>query len=95
MITLVSAPRVAAREEKTMATRRVESFLLRIVVSEDHPSVPERWRGRIQHIATGAERQIDELAQVVAFINTHLYAPAEPDSSNTVETPGFSTFPQG
>ncbi|MGQ9927600.1 MAG: hypothetical protein ACUVS4_12120 [Chloroflexaceae bacterium] len=77
-----------------MATRRVESFLLRIVVSRDHPSVPERWRGRIQHIATGAERQIDELAQVVAFINTHLYTPTEPDSSNTdVETSGFCTFP--
>ncbi|MGB9632304.1 MAG: hypothetical protein ACPL8I_03165 [Chloroflexaceae bacterium] len=77
-----------------MATRRVESFLLRIVVSKDHPSIPERWRGRIQHIATGAEQQIDELSQVVAFINTHLYALVEPDPSNTgVETPDFSTFP--
>lgn len=85
---------MAAREEKRMATRRVESFLLRIVVCNDHPSIPERWRGRIQHIATGAEQQIDELAQVVAFINTHLYALAESDLSNTgVETPDFSTFP--
>ncbi len=85
---------MAAREETGMATRRVESFLLRIVVSEDHPSIPERWRGRIQHIATGAERQVDELAQIVAFINSHLYTLATPDHSNTsVETPDFSNFP--
>ncbi|MCX7792760.1 MAG: hypothetical protein N2378_19165 [Chloroflexaceae bacterium] len=78
-----------------MATRRVESFLLRIVVSEDRPLIPERWRGKIQHITTGAERQIDELSQVVAFINTHLYAPAEPDPSNAgVETPCFPPFPR-
>lgn len=55
-----------------MSTRRVESFLLRIVVAEGHSPAPERWRGRIQHIASGAEQQIDELAEMVAFISTHL-----------------------
>lgn len=56
-----------------MSTRKVESFLLRIVVSEDLPPIPEHWRGRIQHIASGAEQQVDELAQIVAFIATHLH----------------------
>lgn len=55
-----------------MSTRRVESFLLRIVVPEDQTPSPDGWRGRIQHIASGNELQIDELAQAVAFIATHL-----------------------
>ncbi|MEI8166272.1 MAG: hypothetical protein WCG26_07830 [Chloroflexales bacterium] len=55
-----------------MRTRRVESFLLRIVVPEDQALTPEIWRGRIQHIASGSELQIDELAQALAFINSHL-----------------------
>jgi hypothetical protein len=55
-----------------MAARRVESFLLRIVVPGDEALVPERWHGRIQHIASGSEQQIDELAQAVAFISNHL-----------------------
>ncbi|NTU85816.1 MAG: hypothetical protein HGA45_41880 [Chloroflexales bacterium] len=55
-----------------MSTRRVESFLLRIVVPEDQTLTPECWRGRIQHIASGSEQQIDELAQAVAFIASHL-----------------------
>lgn len=77
-----------------MATRRVESFLLRIVVSEDRAATPGRWRGRIQHIATGAEQQISELSQVVDFINAHLYVMAEPGASNTGgENPGFPAFP--
>jgi hypothetical protein len=55
-----------------MTTRRVESFLLRIVVPEDKAQCPERWRGRIQHVTTGVEQQIDELAEAIAFITTHL-----------------------
>lgn len=55
-----------------MATRRIESFLLRIVVSDESRAEPLRWRGRIQHVASGAEQQIDELAQAVAFITNHL-----------------------
>lgn len=55
-----------------MSTRRVESFLLRIVVPEDQGHPPECWRGRIQHIASGNELQVDELAQAVAFIAAHL-----------------------
>ncbi|MCG8346534.1 MAG: hypothetical protein MI924_01980 [Chloroflexales bacterium] len=55
-----------------MSTRRVESFLLRLVVQDDGCITPEQWRGRIQHIASGQELQIDQLQDVVAFIATHL-----------------------
>ncbi|MEI8307198.1 MAG: hypothetical protein WCF99_09035 [Chloroflexales bacterium] len=55
-----------------MATRRIESFLLRIVVSDELRVEPQQWHGRIQHVASGAEQQIDELAQAVAFISNHL-----------------------
>ncbi|MEI7646143.1 MAG: hypothetical protein WCJ55_17885 [Chloroflexales bacterium] len=55
-----------------MATRRIESFLLRIVVIDQPQAEPQPWRGRIQHVASGAEQQIDELAQAVAFITNHL-----------------------
>ncbi len=55
-----------------MSTRRVESFLLRIVVPDSEANAPERWRGRIQHVASGAELKIDELAQAVAFITAHI-----------------------
>lgn len=55
-----------------MTTRRVESFLLRIVVTEDQAHCPKHWRGRIQHVASGIEQQIDELADALAFINAHL-----------------------
>ncbi len=57
-----------------MTTRRVESFLLRIVVPEDKADSPVRWRGRIQHVTTGVEQQIDELAQAISFITAHLGA---------------------
>ncbi len=55
-----------------MATRRIESFLLRIVVSDEPRTESPQWRGRIQHVASGAEQQISELAQAVAFISNHL-----------------------
>ncbi len=55
-----------------MTVRRVESFLLRIVISEDEAQSPEQWRGRIQHVASGVEQQIDELADAITFITTHL-----------------------
>lgn len=55
-----------------MSTRRVESFLLRIVVPDCQQANTQHWRGRIQHIASGAEQQIDELDEAVAFISTHL-----------------------
>lgn len=55
-----------------MNTRRVESFLLRLVIHEGEQLAPEQWRGRIQHVATGQEQQIDQLNELVAFITNHL-----------------------
>jgi hypothetical protein len=55
-----------------MGTRRIESFLLRIVVDDGLAQDAQEWRGRIQHIASGAELQIAELEQLVSFINTHI-----------------------
>lgn len=55
-----------------MTVRRVESFLLRIVISDDEAQSPEQWRGRIQHVASGVEQQIDELAEAITFISAHL-----------------------
>lgn len=55
-----------------MGTRRIESFLLRIVVDDGLAPDTGEWRGRIQHIASGAELQIAELEQLVSFINTHI-----------------------
>lgn len=55
-----------------MGTRRVESFLLRIVVPDGQPAETQQWRGRIQHVASGAEQQIDELGEAIAFITAHL-----------------------
>jgi hypothetical protein len=60
-----------------MQTRRIESFLLRIVISEDQSQSPEQWRGRIQHVSSGVEQQIDQLADAIAFITAHLAETAE------------------
>lgn len=55
-----------------MSHRRIESFLLRIVV-EDHQTLdPDAWRGRIQHVGSGCERQFEHLLDIVTFICDHL-----------------------
>lgn len=55
-----------------MSSRRVESFLLRLVVQDAASSDPMQWRGRIQHITTGCEHSVEQLQDVVAFITAHL-----------------------
>ena len=55
-----------------MSTRRVESFVLRLVVNEGQALATPNWRGRIQHIASGQELQIDEIDDAVAFISAYL-----------------------
>ncbi len=74
---------------KPMTTRRVESFLLRIAVAEGQAQSPERWRGRIQHIPSGVELQIDALDDAVAFIISHLSGVCEVtvDVAEVVVTP--------
>ena len=52
-----------------MSSRRIESFLLRLVVDEKPDADVEAWRGRIQHIGSGHERYFEHLEDVVAFIN--------------------------
>ncbi len=64
-----------------MATRRVESFLVRIVVAENEDAAVQQWHGRIQHIGTGFESRIDQLDELLAFITNHLQ-PNTPPSTN-------------
>jgi len=58
-----------------MATRRVESFLVRIVVAESDEATPQ-WHGKIQHIGTGFESRIDQLDELLVFIANHLRSAA-------------------
>ena len=51
-----------------MSTRRIESFLLRLVVDEPNSADTNDWRGRIQHIGSGYEQQFERLEDLVAFI---------------------------
>jgi hypothetical protein len=52
-----------------MSTRRIEAFLLRLVVDEPDGADTDAWRGRIQHIGSGHERQFERLEDIVAFIS--------------------------
>ncbi len=70
-----------------MGTRRIESFLLRIVVDDGQTQGAQEWRGRIQHIASGAELQIAELEQLVSFINTHIASIAQSLPEPTANDP--------
>ena len=55
-----------------MSSRRVESFLLRIVVQENEPQAADGWRGRIQHISSGFERQFERMQDLIDFIGEQL-----------------------
>ncbi len=68
-----------------MNARRVEAFLLRLVIQDNSIAGPDGWRGRIQHVASGEERKIDHLQDAVAFISQCLGVEAyfEP----VIETP--------
>ena len=54
-----------------MGNRRVESFVVRIVVRGDAAS-EDGWGGRIQHIATGDECQFNQLEDLLSFMSLHL-----------------------
>ena len=51
-----------------MKGRRVESFLLRLVVDEPVEAGARPWRGRIQHVSSGYERQFERVQDMLAFI---------------------------
>jgi hypothetical protein len=55
-----------------MSNRRVESFLLRIVVQQDDTPASDAWRGRIQHVSSGYERQFEHMQDLIAFIGEQL-----------------------
>lgn len=76
-----------------MSARRVEAFLLRLVVHENQPLTPGSWRGRIQHVATGEEQHIDELRDALSFIATRLGAGLE-FSPIYSESEGSSPLPR-
>lgn len=55
-----------------MSNRRVESFLLRLVVQDEQAPLEDAWRGRIQHISSGYERQFERMQDLIAFIGEQL-----------------------
>jgi hypothetical protein len=55
-----------------MSNRRVESFLLRLVIpASDVPSA-DAWHGRIQHISSGCEHQFERMQDLIDFIGEQL-----------------------
>lgn len=57
-----------------MSSRRIESFLLRVVVDEQ--SAPEEglWRGRIHYVSSGSEHQFKHMNDMLVFIHRQLAA---------------------
>jgi len=55
-----------------MSNRRVESFLLRLVVHDSNVPSADAWHGRIQHISSGGERQFEHMQDLLDFIGQQL-----------------------
>jgi len=55
-----------------MSNRRVESFLLRLVVHDSDMSSADAWHGRIQHISSGYEHQFERMQDLIDFISEQL-----------------------
>jgi hypothetical protein len=51
-----------------MSNRRVESFLLRLVVRDSEVPSTDGWRGRVQHISSGCEHQFERMQDLIDFI---------------------------
>jgi len=58
--------------DSIMSNRRVESFLLRLVVHDSEVPSADPWRGRIQHISSGCERQFERMQDLIDFIGEQL-----------------------
>ena len=56
-----------------MSSRRVESFLLRLVVHESTTPDAQAWQGRVHHVGSGSERQFERLSDLIAFIGEQIY----------------------
>ena len=55
-----------------MGKRRIEAFLLRLVVDQQHDAGAQTWCGRIQHISNGHECRFESLQEVLTFIGEQL-----------------------
>ena len=55
-----------------MSNRRVESFLLRLVVRDNEVPPADAWHGRVQHISSGCERQFEHMQDLIDFIGEHI-----------------------
>lgn len=55
-----------------MRQRRIESFLVRIVIDEQQDIVTNKWRGRMQHVGSGIEQQFDTLDSLMRLIHAQL-----------------------
>ena len=55
-----------------MSNRRVESFLLRLVIRDSELLPTDAWRGRVQHISSGCERQFDRMQDLIEFIGEQM-----------------------
>jgi hypothetical protein len=61
-----------------MSNRRVESFLLRLVVHDNDVPSADAWHGRIQHISSGGERQFERMQDLIDFIGQQLVQRHQP-----------------
>lgn len=61
-----------------MIQRRIESFLVRIVVDERPGCQPHEWRGRLQHIGSGSEAQFESMPQLIELVRAHAGLSEEP-----------------
>ena len=55
-----------------MNQRRIESFLLRIIVEERPGCAPGEWRGRVQHVGSGIEEQFESLHDLMRFVGAQI-----------------------
>jgi len=66
-----------------MKSRRVESFLIRIVLEEPAAGPAQPWHGRVQHISSGMEQRFDCLDDLVAALQAQFG-----DAAAEAATPG-------
>lgn len=64
-----------------MNQRRIESFLLRIVIDERPGCKPHEWRGRLQHIGSGSEAQFESMPQLIELVRAHTALPEDQEST--------------
>lgn len=58
-----------------MPNRRMEAFLVRLVVDEQ-TTASSAWHGRIQHIGSGSERHFEQVSEALAFISEQVHSQA-------------------